>query len=85
MIVPVMAISNLVLTLQMHAHNRDRVPLNLEVISGAFCFWQELTSDEFLLCFVTRCFKGFWIFTDSDLLTRINMVKTVVSVGLRDF
>ena len=36
--------------------------LNLEVISGAFCFWQELTSDhsdKFLLCFATRCFKGF--------------------------
>ena len=36
--------------------------LNLEVISGAYCFWQELTSDHsdnFLLCFATRCFKGF--------------------------
>ena len=45
MIVPVMAISNLVLTQQIyfeetnsaHAHNRDRVPLNLS-------FWNSFDS-----------------------------------------
>ena len=30
---------------------------HLGVISGAFCFRQELTSDEILLFFVTRCFQ----------------------------
>ena len=30
----------------------------LEVLSCAFCFGQELTFDDFLLCLVTRCFQG---------------------------
>ena len=32
---------------------------HLEVLSCAFCFRQELTFDDFLLCLtVTRCFQG---------------------------
>ena len=47
---------------------------HLEVLSVLF-FGQELTSDDFLLCFVTRCFFEELNDTNSDLLTRINMVK----------
>ena len=48
---------------------------HLEFISGACCFLQELTFDEFLISVSHALFSGCWIFTDSDLLTRINMVK----------
>ena len=57
----------------------------LEVLSCAFCFGQELTFDDFLLCLVTRCFQGAEFSRIVIYWPELTWYKTAGSVGLNDF